>query len=173
MNPASVGPDTSVILLWLPGGPPHMETYDMKPDAPEEYRGNFKPIRTNVPGIDVCELLPRHARIADRFTLIRSIAHQFADHGGGHKRFLTGRDPNEPVGFVNDHPMVGSMVAKVRQDHRAGVPNYIAGVDAGRQGIDVFSFGSAYLGPATHPFMVVGDPSAANFSVQDLAVSPP
>src|SRR5262249_43289631 len=49
--------DTAVILLWLPGGPPHMETYDMKPDAPEEYRGEFKPIPTNVPGVQVCELL--------------------------------------------------------------------------------------------------------------------
>src|SRR5262245_29050338 len=57
-------PDTSVILIWLPGGPPHMETYDLKPDAPSEYRGEFRPIRTNVPGIDVCELLPLHARVA-------------------------------------------------------------------------------------------------------------
>ena len=168
-RPAS---DTAVIFIWLPGGPPHMETYDLKPEAPLEYRGEFRPMRTVVPGLDVCELLPMHARVADKFTLIRSISHTFADHGGGHKKFLTGRDPNEPVGFVNDHPMVGSMVAKVRQDRRAGVPNYIAGVDAGRQGVDVFSFGSAYLGPATHPFMVVGDPSAANFSVQNLAVSP-
>ena len=61
-------PDTSVILLWLPGGPPHMETFDMKPDAPAEYRGDFRPIKTNVPGIDVCELLPRHAnRLHIRF----------------------------------------------------------------------------------------------------------
>src|SRR5881227_3118177 len=60
-------PDTSVIFLWLPGGPPHMETYDMKPDAPAEYRGAFRPVRTNVPGIDVCEHLPRHTRVADRF----------------------------------------------------------------------------------------------------------
>src|SRR5262245_12302192 len=166
-GPAS---DTAVIFIWLPGGPPHMETYDLKPDAPLEYRGEFRPIRTVVPGLDVCELLPMHARVADKFALIRSISHTFADHGGGHKKFLTGRDPNEPVGFVNDHPMVGSMVAKVRQDRRAGVPNYIAGVDAGRQGVDVFSFGASYLGPSTHPFMVVGDPSAANFSVQNLAV---
>lgn len=163
-------PDTSVILLWLPGGPPHMETYDMKPDAPLEYRGEFKPIRTNVPGIDVCELLPRHARVADRFSLIRSIAHKFADHGGGHKRFLTGRDPREPTGFVNDYPMVGSMVAEVRRNQRTPVPNYISGTDNGRQGIDVFSFGSAYLGPRSHPFPVVGDPSAANFEVKNLAL---
>src|SRR6516162_1530061 len=88
------GPDTSVILVWLPGGPPHMETYDMKPDAPAEYRGDVRPIKTVVPGLDVCEHLPLHARVADRFTLIRSIAHNFADHGGGHKRFLTGREPS-------------------------------------------------------------------------------
>src|SRR3954452_23361420 len=98
-------PETAVILVWLPGGPPHMETYDLKPDAPAEYRGEFRPIHTNVPGLDVCEHLPMHARVAHRFNLIRSIHHNFADHGGGHKRFLTGRDPQSPVGFVNDHPM--------------------------------------------------------------------
>ncbi len=162
--------DTSVIFIWLPGGPPHMETYDMKPDAPAEYRGEFKPIRTNVPGIEVCEHLPLHAKIADKFAIIRSIAHTFSDHGGGHKKFLTGRDPLQPVGFVNDYPMVGSMVAQLRQDQVAGVPNYICGVDRGRQGIDTFSFGSAYLGPATHPFMIVGDPSEPNFQVQNLSL---
>src|SRR5207302_10826272 len=156
-------PDTAVILVWLPGGPPHMETYDLKPDAPAEYRGDFRHVRTNVPGIDVCELLPLHARVAHRFSLIRSIAHNFADHGGGHKKFLTGRDPRSPVGFVNDHPMVGSMAAKMREGHVAGVPNYIAGMDDGRQGIDVFSFGSAYLGPSTHPFTVPGDPASPKF----------
>jgi Protein of unknown function (DUF1501) len=164
-------PDTSVIFIWLPGGPPHMETYDMKPNAPAEYRGAFKPIKTNVPGLDLCELLPLHAKIADKFTLIRSVHHAFADHGGGHKRFLTGRDPLQPTGFVNDYPMVGSMVAKVVENRKVGVPNYIAGVDAGRQGIDVFSFGSAYLGPATHPFWIPGDPSSPKFEVKNLALS--
>ncbi len=164
------GPDTSVILIWLPGGPPHMETYDMKPDAPAEYRGEFKPIRSNVPGIDLCEHLPLHARVADKFSLVRSISHGFADHGGGHKKFLTGRDPLEPVGFVNDYPMVGSMVAEVRKGLRRGVPNYVAGMDGGRQGIDVFSFGSAYLGPSTHPFNVVGDPSLPAFQVQNVSM---
>jgi hypothetical protein len=163
-------PDTSVILIWLPGGPPHMETYDMKPDAPAEYRGAFRPIKTNVSGIEVCELLPLHARIADKFTLIRSIAHQFADHGGGHKRFLTGRDPRSPVGFVNDYPMVGSMAAKARQDRQVGVPNYVAGTDPGRDHIDVYSFGAAYLGPSTHPFMVVGDPSSPQFAVKNVSL---
>ncbi len=161
-------PDTAVILIWLPGGPPHMEMYDMKPDAPAEYRGDFRPVRTNVAGIDVCEHLPMHTRVADKFTIIRSIAHTFSDHGGGHKRFLTGRDPASPVGFVNDHPMVGSMVYRVRGQRQGGVPNYICGADGGRDGIDVFSFGSAYLGPSVHPFTVAGDPTDPGFQVRNL-----
>jgi hypothetical protein len=165
--------DTSVILIWLPGGPPHMETYDMKPDAPAEYRGDFRPARTVVAGLDVCEHLPLHARVANRFTLIRSIAHNFSDHGGGHKRFLTGRNPAEPTGFVNDHPMVGSMVYRVRGQRPGGVPNYVCGTDAGRDGIDVFSFGSAYLGPSTHPFMVPGDPTEPSFQVRNLNLTQP
>lgn len=161
-------PDTAVIFIWLPGGPPHMEMYDMKPNAPAEYRGDFRPVRTNVPGIDVCEHLPLHTRIADKFTIIRSIAHNFADHGGGHKRFLTGRDPKEPTGFVNDHPMVGSMVYKVRGQRRGGVPNYVCGTDAGRDQIDVFSFGSSYLGQSVHPFTFAGDPTDPSFNVRNL-----
>lgn len=168
---AAPEPDTSVIFIWLPGGPPHMETYDMKPEAPADYRGEFGPISTVVPGMDVCEHLPLHAKVADKFSLIRSIAHEFADHGGGHKRFLTGRIPASPVDFVNDHPMVGSMVAKVRENRNIGIPNYVSGTDAGRSDIDVFSFGSAYLGPETHPFTVVGDPSAPKFEVQNLALA--
>ncbi len=161
--------DAAVILVWLPGGPPHMETYDLKPNAPLEYRGEFKPIKTNVPGIDICEYLPMHAAIADKYALIRSISHNFADHGGGHKKFLTGRDPKEPTGFVNDNPMVGSMAAKMWEGRSAKIPQYIVGTDDGRQGIDVFSFGSAYLGPATHPFIVSGDPATAKFQVRNLA----
>ncbi len=164
--------DTSVILLWLPGGPPHMETYDLKPDAPAEFRGDFRPIRSVVPGLDVCEHLPRHARIADKFTIVRSVAHEFADHGGGHKRFLTGRIPASPVDFVNDAPMVGSIVAKVRERRDAGLPNYVAGTDPGRSGVDVFSFGAAYLGQATTPFMVAGDPNRPDFKVEHLAMDP-
>ena len=161
-------PETSVILIWLPGGPPHMEMYDMKPNAPEEYRGAFRPIRTNVPGIDVCEHLPMHARVADKFTIVRSIAHDFADHGGGHKRFLTGRIPASPVDFVTDHPMVGSIVYRMRGQRPGGVPNYVSGTDGGRDQIDVFSFGSAYLGPSVHPFTVAGDPSEPGFQVRNL-----
>src|SRR5947207_5300695 len=82
--------DTAVILLFVHGGPSHLETYDLKPDAPDEIRGPFKPIRTAVPGLDVCEHLPLHARTARRFSLIRSCAHDQADQFRGHARFLSG-----------------------------------------------------------------------------------
>lgn len=164
--------DPAVIFVWLPGGPPHQDTFDMKPDAPEEYRGAYRPIKTNVNGVQICEHMPQLATMADKYSLIRSVAHKFADHGGGHKRFLTGRDPKEPTGFVNDTPMVGSMAAEVLKGKRAGVPNYIAGVDGGRQHIDTFSFGSAYLGPHTHPLFVVGDPSDKKFETKNLSLLP-
>jgi len=165
------GDDTAVIFLWMPGGFPHMETYDMKPEAPTEFRGEFRPITTNVPGIEVSELFPRHARIADRFSLIRSIAHDFGDHGGGHKRVMTGRLPQSPVGFVNDAPACPSIVAKMREHRSGGLPHNILLPDDGRQGVDVFSFGAAHLGQAYVPFIVPGDPSSPTFEVKNLAVS--
>jgi Protein of unknown function (DUF1501) len=162
--------ETAVILLWLPGGAPHLEMYDMKPDAPAEYRGEFRPVKTNIPGIDVSEHLPLHGKCADKYAIVRSIHHTFSDHGGGHKRFLTGRDPMSPVGFVNDHPMVGSIIAKCRDGRNVGLPNYVAGVDDGRQQVDTFSFGAAYLGQATTPFTVSGDPADPKFSVRNLSI---
>lgn len=163
--------DTSVIFVWLPGGPPHMETFDMKPEAPSDYRGVFRPIGTNVPGIEICELLPRLSQVADRYTLIRSISHKFADHGGGHKRFMTARVPKTPTGFVNDAPAVGSLVAKWFEKRDVGIPNYICNAPNGRHGIDVFSMGAAWLGPTYGPFTVPGNPADAKFEVKNLALS--
>ncbi|MCA8989305.1 MAG: DUF1501 domain-containing protein, partial [Planctomycetaceae bacterium] len=120
--------------------------------------------------LDVCEHMPLHTRCADRYTIIRSIAHEFADHGGGHKRFLTGRDPKTPTGFVNDAPMVGSIVAKCYENRRRGIPNYVSGTDPGRAGVDVFSFGAAYLGSAYVPFNVPGDPSSDSFEVKNISL---
>ena len=75
--------DTACILVWLDGGPSHLDTYDLKPEAPVEFRGPFRPIGTRVPGMDLCELLPRQAKLADKFTLIRSCSHSEADHMKG------------------------------------------------------------------------------------------
>ncbi|MBD3672343.1 MAG: DUF1501 domain-containing protein [Planctomycetaceae bacterium] len=164
-------PETSVIFIWLPGGPPHMETFDMKPEAPADYRGEFRPISTTVPGLDICELLPQLASCAHQYNVVRSIAHKFADHGGGHKRFMTGRQPKTPTGFVNDAPAVGSIVSKMREHYQIGVPNYISGTNNGRHGVDVYSMGSAYLGPSYHPFIIPGHPNEADFEVPNLQLS--
>jgi Protein of unknown function (DUF1501) len=165
--------DNAVIFIWLPGGPAHLDTYDMKPEAPVEFRGDFRPMRTNVPGVEICELFPRQAKIADKFTIIRSVCHDFADHGGAHKRFMTGRVPASPTEFVNDAPSVMSIVTKVFEQRRAGVlPPAIAGVDDGRGQVDIFSLGSAYLGPAFAPFIIAGDPGKPGFHVRNLELAP-
>src|SRR5436190_20373282 len=80
--------DFSVILFWANGGPSHLDTFDLKPDAPAEIRGPFKPTRTNVPGMDINEHLPTLAKMADKFTLVRSLHHQRGEHSGGTHRFL-------------------------------------------------------------------------------------
>src|SRR5262245_16872164 len=77
---SNAGKDNSVILMWLDGGPSHMDLYDLKPDAPPEYRGLWKPIHTNVPGFHVTELFPKQAKVADKFSLVRSLHHDTGDH---------------------------------------------------------------------------------------------
>ncbi|QDU92292.1 DUF1501 domain-containing protein [Lignipirellula cremea] len=161
-------PDTSVIFVWLAGGPAHMDTYDMKPDAPEEYRGEFRPMGTNVPGMDVCELFPLHAQCADKYTLIRSIAHTFSDHGGGSKRVMTGRIPKTPTGTVNDAPSAISIVSKMRERIEMGLPNTICVSDGGRSKVDTYAQGAAYLGMKYNYFPVGGNPGDPNFEVRNL-----
>ena len=162
--------ETSIIFVWMPGGPPHMDMYDMKPNAPSDYRGAFNPVPTNVPGMDICELMPRQAAIADKFSIIRSVAHNFADHGGGHKRMMTGRIPATPVDTVNDAPATGSIVAKCREHIDIGIPNYISMNPGGRVN-DVFAQGAAYLSQAYMPFNVEGDPTTPHFSVPNISPS--
>lgn len=165
------GEDTVVILVWLTGGLSHMDTYDLKPDAPAEYRGDFKPIRTNVPGIQVGELLPMHARIADKFSLVRSVSHGFGDHDGAHKRVLTGRIPKSAQGFVNDAPSVGCIVNRVRSADRPESLAFTSGQRAGTN-VDAYSQGAGYFGPSWEPFLILGDPSDAKWSIPNLAVLP-
>ena len=156
--------DTAVILLWLEGGPSHMETYDMKPDAPSEYRGEFSPIATRVPGMDVCELMPRHPEFADRMTFIRSITHEIADHPGGAGRFLSGRTSKNISAFLGDNPTFDVVVGKVReQNSHTGIPQFVSNKPYLKGG------GTAYLGPTAQPF-VIDDPSDPNFEVANLEV---
>ena len=84
--------DLNVIQLFLVGGPSQLDTWDMKPDAPAEIRGPYKPIKTNVPGIEICEVFPRMAKIADKYALVRSLYHTAAAvHDTGHQLMQTGR----------------------------------------------------------------------------------
>src|SRR5260221_5584543 len=81
---------TALIVVWLRGGASHLETYDPKPLASSEYRGPYQPISTRVPGLQICELLPRQAQIADKFTIVRSMAHTRGGHPSGSLQLLTG-----------------------------------------------------------------------------------
>jgi len=159
--------DTSVILIWLQGGPSHMETYDLKPDAPSEYRGECRPISTAAPGIDICEYLPLHAKVADKFTIIRSISHGFANHAGGAGRFLSGYNPLRPLDPLAQYPCLGPVVSKMLEGRRdAAVPRYVASAQ------NVYGGGSASLGGAYLPLVVAADPNAENFQVSNLSLAP-
>ena len=86
----TISKDFSVILFWANGGPSHLDLFDLKPQAPTEYRGEFAPIPTNVPGVEITEMLPTLASMADKFAIVRSLHHERAEHSGGTNRFLTG-----------------------------------------------------------------------------------
>ncbi|HVR87127.1 MAG TPA: DUF1501 domain-containing protein [Planctomycetota bacterium] len=127
---AATGGDTSdsaVILIFLGGGPSHLDTYDPKPEAPAEYRGPWRAISTNVPGIRISEILPRHARIADKFSIIRSCSHETTAHEGGKKRMLTGHLtlPGDEETRM-DIPPISAVVSRQRGANRAGLPASVA-----------------------------------------------
>lgn len=157
--------DTAVILLWLDGGPTQFETYDPKPEAPVEYRGPRGAIRTNVSGIHFGDLLPRHAQIADKLAIIRSVAHRESGHGSAVKNLNTGylHPPGTNEGTFL-YPGVGAITAKIREEQRRGLPHYVcvpaANVFKGDVG------GGAYLGSAYDPF-------AANPTEGAAALVPP
>ena len=141
---AESSPRKSVIFIYLPGGPSHIDLYDMKPDAPVEIRGEFKPIKTNVPGMDVCELLPLQAKIADRFSIVRG----FLTTGGHDSRMLT-------TGFKPGvyRPAFGSVVSKMLPGAGGGLPPYVTLVQETNL---PFGQDPAYLGPAHAPFGIRG-----------------
>ena len=113
--------NTSVILIWLDGGPGHMDMYDMKPDAPAEYRGIWKPIRTKVPGFDITELFPKQAQVTDKFSIVRSLHHDTGDHFAGGHRMLTTKDMGVS-GANSDQkfPGIGAIVAREVGPRRRG-----------------------------------------------------
>ena len=121
--------DTSVILFWMWGGPSQLETYDCKPDAPSEYRGPLRPIKTTVPGLDVCEVFPLQARLGHRISLVRSLHHRMSSHNDGSIEVLTGKTPTvaDPTSTAkSDHPDFGMVASKWRGLRPDGLPQYEA-----------------------------------------------
>ncbi|GDY08225.1 hypothetical protein LBMAG52_17110 [Planctomycetia bacterium] len=157
---------TSVILFWMWGGPSQIETFDPKPNAPSEYRGPFRPIATSVPGIEICELFPQLAKIADRYSLIRSLHHEMASHNDGSIELLTGKTPNiadATSTAKSEHPDLGMIASRLRGSHSDGLPQYI-GIPT-----QPFMTRPQYLG-VSHSAFVTGDPSAENFRPANLKI---
>lgn len=167
--------DFSVILFWANGGPSHLETFDLKPGAPDEIRGEFRPIRTNVPGLDICEHLPRLARMADKYTILRSLHHERAEHSGGTHRFLTGHASIQANLPNAENPELGSIVAH-QLDRRASLPRERGEVPVFVADTQFYGAGPAYLGKAYAPFMVApNNPISAsgNNTYDPIPIYPP
>src|SRR5262245_33693748 len=156
---------TAVIIVWLIGGASHLETYDPKPLSGSEYKGPYDPITTQVPGLHVCELLPEHARVADRFTILRSMVHTGFCHQQGAQQMLTGH-PVRELKQKPDDPDLFSITHFLRSDPGRSLPNYV-GVNP------VPYIGSAYLGPSYEPFAVTGDPNDPKFEVPNIGIADP
>jgi len=161
--------DVSFIFLFLHGGLSTIDTWDMKPEAPAEFRGEFRQRQTNVNGIQVCEHLPRSSQQMDKFSLVRSFRHHNSDHGAADHYMFTGYFPgagfNPSLTPNNQRPCFGSVIAR-KLGPRRGVPPYVALPKLHPSG------GPAYLGSPVAPFVIDADPNAPNFSVPDI-VPPP
>jgi hypothetical protein len=148
-QPKSMGRNKSVILLWMTGGPSHIDTWDVKPDAPQEIRGPFKDIPTRLPGVHICEYLPKQAAMLDKFTIIRSVDARESNHEPN-QVFQTGNLEAEPRLNPKGHlyPAIGSVVAKLRGANQAGMPPYVVLNMKSRSHV---AWGG-YLGGAYDPF---------------------
>lgn len=163
--------DTAVILLWLDGGPGHMDMYDMKPEAPAEYRGIWNPIRTNVPGFEISELFPRQAKMADKFSVIRSLHHDTGDHFTGGHYMLTSRGGASGADTAGRYPSICSIASKVCGPRQPGMPAHVAVPIAASIGLRPGYFGANYLGLAHNPFETNGDPNSPNFKVENIQLA--
>ena len=152
--------DTAVILVWLDGGPSQFETYDPKIEAPVEYRSFWGATSTNVPGINISDQLPLHAKIADRFSIVRSLHHEHSGHYEGCHYILTGNDAGPFASVENRearNPSIGSTAAKLSGANAPGMPPYVAIPIANSQGERPGYFGAHFLGRSYNPFEVGGD----------------
>ncbi|AGA27574.1 DUF1501 domain-containing protein [Singulisphaera acidiphila] len=159
----SPGKDVSCILLWLQGGISHIDSFDPKPEAPAEIRGEFGVIDTNVAGIQVCDPLPRLAQHQDKFSILRSLNPRNGSHGVADAYMMTGHPFNQSVTF----PAFGAVVAKEKGDRNSMPPYVQLGVSIDQR----FGGGVAgFLGDQYNPFVLPGDASSPSFTVRDVTL---
>ncbi|MCA9104651.1 MAG: DUF1501 domain-containing protein [Planctomycetales bacterium] len=155
----------SVIMIYLVGGPPHQDMFDLKPDAPSDIAGPWRPIATNVPGMQICEAFPQLARLADKFTIVRSLVGNQADHDA--VQVFNGRDPRlpkPPLGW----PQFGSMVSRVQGAASPASPAYVSLCYQCTHG-PYNEPGSGFLGPAHAPFRPMG-PTRKDMVLHDISL---
>ena len=175
-QPAAVGRAKSVIMIFNCGGPSHIDLWDPKPLAGDAVRGPFQPIETNVPGIQVTELLPKLARMADKLAILRSVHHSQASHNAGMYWSTVGRPYRIDSTLINpssaDHPCLGTLVGWLaRKDgYTSGVPPYVIAPYPHCDSTVYLTPGQfgGCLGMHHDPLVLDADPNAANFRVQNL-----
>ena len=155
---ANARKEISCILVWQSGGCGQQDTFDMKPDAPAEYRGEFKPIPTNVPGIHICEHLPSTAKQVDKFTILRSMHSVERNHERAINYLLTGYLPLPTLEF----PSIGSVISK-ELGPKEGMPPYVTVPKT------FPSYGAGYLGGEYNPY-IAGDPNVPGYQARDLTL---
>ena len=145
------------MFILVEGGPAHQDTFDLKPSAPAEYRGEFKPIPTAVPGIQICELLPRLAKRMKDYAIVRGLSHTLADHGIGKKYLLTGNRPSQTLSY----PEYGAVVSKVHPS-KFDLPSYVS--------IDESFVGPGYLGNEFSPLTANKPTYGIPYSVRGISL---
>ena len=159
-----------MILVWLDGGPPQHETYDPKPEASVEFRGPLKPIDTSVPGIQVSELLPEHARMMDKMSIIRSMHHNNGDHFAAAHWMLTGYLGSNALNLAPQYPSAASIITKLKGARQSGMPAYVGLPNTHSVGLAPGYHGGAYLGVAHNPFSADGDPNSDGYQVPNVTL---
>ena len=166
------GDGTSVILIWMSGGPGHHETWDPKPDAVSQYRGPFGAIPTSVSGTQFSEMLPEQAKLANQISVLRTVRHRSGDHTKGNHWMLTGfegPDFNKPDNKVQRRPSMGSVASALCGARASGMPAYSAAPHL-KGGTDNHFHYATYLGGAHNPLVTNSDPNGKDFGVADLSL---
>jgi hypothetical protein len=166
----------SCILMFQPGGPSQHDTWDPKPDAPREVRGEFEAIATSAPGVWICEHLPRMARVADRIAIVRGVHHRMRDHNTAAVQALTGHPPVEADGTIfadhaNSFPCYGAVLNHLIPARRDDLPAHVALPHVVTRGVKLPGQEPGFLGSDLGPFQLARDPISPSFEVSELALT--